>query len=180
MLRSLLLVAVLTPAMADAPTMPDLPHGHCADGPGAEGADSYFVGSLALAESAVKGTETWNLYANPQWKAKGGHDCQLTWNVTGTKIADVGKCASCDWALKLTAKPLTESSSCPSELVSGRTAPTGEIVGGEGTPWTETYAVDVEGQQITVYFAKSGRQMAAGTFVDNQITYITNHQCKWF
>ncbi len=175
------LVVFLLASVAGASPLSDgLERGKCDNGPGAEGADSYFVGSLAIGETAVEGTETWVVLANQKWIAKGGSDCELEWSVEGTKTSEVGMCVDCDYAIKLSATPQSSSSTCPKELVSGRKSPSGEMVGGEGTPWTETYAVKVEGEQAWIYFAKSGRKLTTGSFNDGTLSYTTNHQCKWF
>ena len=77
----------------------NLSKGQCSNGPGAEGADSYFTGSFTVDGSTVTGTETWILYANPKWQAKGGNDCTITWRLSGT-VTSTGACGATRVALR--------------------------------------------------------------------------------
>jgi hypothetical protein len=179
-MRTMMMLFAATTALAGS-AGDGLERGKCDNGPGAAGADSYFVGKLAISDTEVKGTETWVLFANQKWKALEGADCELEWAIEGKKGTDVGMCVDCDFSLSLSATPQAASSSCPEELVLGRKAKhSDERVGGEAKPWTETYAVKVEGDKAYVYFAESARKISTGTFTDGTLSYVTNHQCKWF
>lgn len=145
------------------------------------GADSYFVGKLAVTDAGATGTETWVLFANEKWKSGEGADCEIEWKLEATRSDAIGSCVDCDYALAITATPQRASESCPDALVDGeKSAATGQVVGGESKPWSETYAVKVEGEQAWLYYAKSGRKVATGAFKDGELSYVTNHQCKWF
>lgn len=178
-MRTLALTLLATLATAGTASE-GLERGKCDNGPGAEGADSYFVGALTVGETEVTGTETWVLFANKKWVAKTGADCELEWTIEGSRSDQVGMCVDCDFAVSLKATPQGASSTCPEELVSGREGPGGVKVGGEAKPWTETYAVKLEGETAWLYFAKSGKKLTSGTFKDGVLNYVTNHQCKWF
>lgn len=157
-----------------------LSKGQCANGPGNEGADSYFVGNFAMTDGKISGTERWILFANPKWQAKGGLDCELRWNVTGTKTSDVGACSNCTEGISFHAEPVL-SSNCPEELVIGRKLDDGRRAGGEGVPFDQKYALkkDPSGR-VTVYFAKSGKQLGQGYYDGTGFNYVTDHACKWF
>jgi hypothetical protein len=161
-----------------APAIPELPHGQCENG--ATGADGYFLGHFTIADGKVTGTETWVLYANEAWKAKGGRDCSLTWNVTGA-TSPPGKCTGCTTSFKFHAVPDTAASNCPEELLRGRRAPTGEIVGGEASAFDQHYdvATGADGSAV-VKFASSGREIGKGTIAGGTLDYTSHHQCKFF
>ena len=176
-------VEAVAAAAAVAGGLPDvganLPHGQCANGPGNEGADSYFTGQFTVKGDTVTGYERWVLFTNPKWAAKGGKDCVLEWTITGTKAA-TGQCAGCDLAISFHAEPRLDSN-CPEELVLGRKLENGKRVSGEGAPFNETYAIkrDASGA-ATVYWAKSGKRLGQGYHAGDTFNYVSDHQCKWF
>lgn len=173
-----LLAAGCATALADPPPpIPDLPHGQCENG--ATGADGYFVGRFSIADGKVTGTETWVLYANEKWKEKGGRDCSVTWNITGA-VAPAGKCTTCSLSFSFHAEPDTASSLCPAEMLNGRRAPTGEIVGGEATPFDQHYDVQVTGTDAKVMFSGSGKTIGTGHYTNGVLDYLSGHQCKFF
>ena len=146
---------------AAAEDLPDvtkkLSKGLCSNGPGAEGADSYFSGTFTIDGNTVTGTERWILYANPKWKAKGGKSCILEWNFTGT-ISDKGRCTSCELGIQFHAVADVNGSNCPEELVLGRLLPDGRRAGGEGQDFDNKYAIKKGSNGTTkVYFGKSGK-----------------------
>lgn len=161
-----------------APAIPELPHGQCENG--ATGADGYFVGRFTLADGKVTGTETWVLYANQAWKAKGGRDCSLTWNVVGSTTG-AGKCVGCSTSFRFHAEPDIAGSNCPDELLHGRRAPTGQMVGSEAGPFDQHYdvATSADGSAV-VSFASSGRELGKGRFSGGTLEYTSHHQCKFF
>lgn len=156
-----------------------LSKGQCANGPGNEGADSYFVGDFNMKDGKYTGFERWILYANPKWEAKGGKSCELRWRITGSKTSDVGACSDCTEGISFHAD--VDGSDCPEELVQGRKLDDGRRVGGEGSPFDQKYALkkDPSGR-VTVYFAKSGKQLGQGYYDGTGFNYVTDHACKWF
>lgn len=175
----------LTDSTGGAAGLPDvsasLPKGQCSSGPGNEGADSYFVGDIKINGSQITGTETWVLYANPKWKAKGGRDCTLTWNITGSMASGGGSCGACDSTLTLSAVAQKDSSNCPEELIFGRLLPNGQRAGGEGTDWSNRYAIQRRPDgTVKVHFAGSGKLLGEGYHNAGGLNYVSAHQCKWF
>jgi hypothetical protein len=174
------------PAPAPTPKGGDLPDlrgslakGLCADGPGAEGADSYFLGEFTIDGSAVTGTESWVLFANPKWAAKGGKDCTLVWRVSGTTGAPK-RCGNCDLSVTFHAEPQLDGD-CPEELILGRKLPDGRRVGGEGVAFDQTYDIQRKPDgSATVFFAKSGKPLGEGYHAGGKLNYLSQHQCKWF
>lgn len=176
-----LLLASISVGAEDLPDlMLGLNGGQCANGPGSEGADSWFVGGFGLAGGSITGTERWVLRTNPKWAAKGGKDCEVVWRVGGTRTTNTGACRDCDFGLSFHAEPDLGASTCPEELLIGRVLPDGRRAGGEAVPFDQTYAVKVNGQQAAVYFAKSGKQLGEGYLMGEQLGYVSPHQCKWF
>lgn len=158
----------------------NLAHGRCANGPGAEGADSYFVGDFKFNGDQVTGTERWQLFANPKWKARGGRDCAIEWTITGSKVGK-GACSQCDMGVRFHAVADVTGSNCPEELVKGRELPNGRRVGGEANDFDQTYALERRGDgSVRVYFAKSGKLLAEGYHNGGGFNYVTSHACKWF
>ena len=168
---------------AQAGDLPDvtksLAKGICDNGPGAEGADSYFAGEFTIKGNQVVGTEKWILFANPKWKAKGGKDCVLEWRITGT-VSDGGKCNSCSTGIQFHAVADVDGSNCPEELVKGRLLPDGRRVGGEGQDFDNKYGISISGGAAKVHFAKSGKLIGEGYNKGNTYNWVSSHQCKWF
>lgn len=163
----------------------NLAHGQCANGPGAEGADSYFVGEFTINGTTVTGTERWFVFANPKLQASKhwgvGESCVLEWKVTGS-TSDAGNCSGCSMGIKFHAEP-NLSSNCPKELVQGRDDPhgSGKKVGGEGVAFDQQYGIQKNADGTAVfYFAKSGKRLAQGYAKGNGLAYVTDHACKWF
>ena len=154
--------------------------GLCSNGPGAEGADSYFSGQFTISGNTVTGTERWLLYANPKWKAKGGKDCVLEWKLSGT-VSDTGRCSSCTVGIQFHAVADVTGSNCPEELVLGRLLPDGRRAGGEGQDFDNKYGIKKSANGTTmVYFGKSGKLLGEGYFSGNTYNWVSSHQCKWF
>lgn len=176
---------VLTNTTGGASGLPDvsegLPTGQCSSGPGAEGADSYFFGSFRIDGGRVTGTETWQLTANPKWAAKGGRDCSITWNLTGTTASGGGACGGCDLTVTFHATADVSGSACPEELLIGRLLPNGQRAGGEAKDFDQRYAIERRADgSARVYFAASGRALGEGYHNDGGFNYVTDHACKWF
>jgi hypothetical protein len=165
-------------ALAADPTMPDLPHGTCENG--ATGADSYFLGRFTVADGKVTGTETWVLFANDAWKAHGGRDCTVVWNVTGS-TAPHGACASCALSIQFHAEPDVAASKCPTALLTGSTTQDGKKVSGEAVPFDQLYdvATQPDGSAV-VTFGKSGKELGRGHYAGGVLDYQSVHQCKFF
>lgn len=172
------------PPMAEKTTsMPDIESGMvdglCANGPGAEGADSYFTGTLKVSGGAVTGSESWVLFANPKWQARGGNDCRLIWDVKG-EVVPPSNCTACDLGVKFSAVPRLDSS-CPEELVQGRKLATGQRVGGEGVAFDQTYSVQrMPDGKARVFFGKSGKLLGEGYHAGGTVQWLSSHSCKWF
>ena len=153
--------------------------GMCANGPGAEGADSYFTGEFQVTGETVSGTESWVLFANPRWQARGGNDCRLIWDVTG-RVVNPRNCTGCDLGIAFKAVPRLDSD-CPEELVQGRKLATGQRVGGEGVPFDQVYSVERRPDGTArVFFGKSGKLLAEGYHAEGRVRWLSAHACKWF
>lgn len=177
------LIACAT-AAEPAPARPvvdvaSLPRGQCENG--ATGADGWFVGDFTVTDGRVTGTETWYLFANAAWKAKGGRDCSLTWDVKGTADGPSPKCPACDRSIRFVAEPRTAASDCPAALLNGRIAPTGDRVGAEARSFQQHYDLRTEPDGTVVFqFAASGRTLGRGPSDGGRVTYLSGHQCKFF
>lgn len=155
-----------------------LPRGQCENG--ATGADGWFVGDFSATDGKVVGTETWYLFANDKWKAHGGRDCSLTWAITGSVDGPSPKCPACTKSLRIVAQPDVAGSNCPSELLNGRIAPTGERVGAEARSFQQQYDLQLDGGEVVFRFASNGREIGRGPVVGDRYTYVSHHQCKFF
>ncbi|MCB9778394.1 MAG: hypothetical protein H6742_07520 [Alphaproteobacteria bacterium] len=165
------------PAAPTAPaTLPDLSQGleqgSCGNGPGNEGADSHFLGTFTIDGNQVRGVERWLLSANsklqasPRWGA--GEACEVRWLVVGTTTAPL-HCGDCDLGLQLQANVDMTGSTCPEDMVKREK--------------TMTMAYDIRRDADGVawfYFSSSGKPLGQGYHQGNQLTYVTQHQCKWF
>ena len=173
--------AATTAAPAGLPDLGrDLQRGACENGPGAEGADSYFLGAYTLDGDQVSGWERWQLFANAKWKARGGRDCSIEWHITG-RTEGVHKCGSCDLGLRVHGQADVEGSDCPEELVKGHRAPTGEIVGGEAVDFDQIYDVERRADGTArIYFGKSGKLLGEGYHDAHGIVWRSAHSCRWF
>ena len=165
--------AILASGISDANELPDLTSelhkGLCANGPGAEGADSFYTGQFTIDGKSVTGTEKWLLYTNPKWRAKGGRDCSIEWKLTGT-VTDPGRCTSCDLGIKFHAVANVEGSSCPEALVKSA-----------AQNYDNSYSIQKSSDgTTTVYSSRSGNLVGKGYFVGNAYNWISNHHCKWF
>ena len=154
--------------------------GQCDNGPGNEGADSHFAGSLRFSGDAVTGDERWILFTNPKWAARGGKDCEIVWSIQGSKTPAPPTCGACSYGVQFKATPDLSRSTCPEEMMLGRKAPTGETVGGEAVPFEQSYGVQVTGDKARVVFAKSGKHLGEGYASDSALVWVSDHQCKWF
>jgi len=159
-----------------APGLPDLSQGlatgSCGNGPGNEGADSYFIGDYSVSGNLVQGTERWLLHANSKLQAAklwtGGSDCEVRWMMRGTTTSPL-HCGDCDLGLQLTATVDLTGSTCPEDMVKReksfevrydvRRSP-------DGVAW--------------FYFANSGKRLGQGYHQGDRMSYLTQHQCKWF
>jgi hypothetical protein len=171
------------PAPADKGGLPDVESGMvdgmCANGPGAEGADSYFTGRFSVKDGVVSGTESWVLFANPKWEARGGKDCRLIWDVKG-KVVKPRNCTNCDLGIEFNAVPRLDSD-CPEELVQGRKLPTGQRVGGEGVAFDQMYSIQRSADgKVRVFFGKSGKLLGEGYHAGDEVSWLSAHSCKWF
>lgn len=172
--------AVASSAMALPDVGANLSKGQCANGPGNEGADSYFVGNFKYSGNNISGEEKWVLFANPKWVARGGKDCTLKWTITGTKTSDWGSCQGCTSGVSFHAEPVL-SSDCPEELVIGRKLDDGRRAGGEGVAFDQKYGLkETGGGRVQVYFAKSGKLLGEGYIDGSGFNYVSNHSCRWF
>ena len=162
----------------------NLSRGQCENGPGNEGADSYFAGDFNITGSTVTGTEKWILFANAKWRAienpkRKGTDCTVVWTLQGSTTTPVS-CGKCDLSVKFHAEPQLDGD-CPEELIQGRKLDNGTRVGGEGVPFDQQYDIERKPDGTAViYFAKSGKKLGDGYHKDGKLNYVSMHQCKWF
>lgn len=167
--------AQAAPPAAGGSGMPDLhaglATGLCEEirGTNIPGADSYFFLDFVLDGTAVRGSETWELFANSAWKEKGGGDCAIEWRVVGSKVAPKA-CQECDFGLSLSGTPLAEKSGCVEDLKK-REARANQL------------AYDVKLQSdgtALVYFAGNGKLLGEGHHQGGALRFRSAHQCKWF
>ena len=177
MVRALLCVG-LAGCVASA-AEPVVPAGGGCEGPAA-GAATFYVGAISVTDGVVSGTEQWVLFPNLKWRATGATDCSVTWTLSGS-VTTPGKCASCDLGLRIHAEPDRASSTCPKELVHGRSAPSGETVGGEANVFDVQYDVRrAPDGTASFHFAESGKKFADGWHTADKLGFTSNRQCKWF
>lgn len=168
-----------TPAAASGTStgsLPDLsqglPSGMCGNGPGKEGADSHFVGTFTINGQAVSGKERWLLAANQHLQASklwnAGASCEVVWGVRG-EVVPVGACSSCDLGLRLTATVDMGASTCPEDMVKREKS------------FEVLYDVRRDPDGVAwFHFGKSGKALGQGYHQGNSLTFLTQHQCKWF
>jgi hypothetical protein len=147
----------------------DLLSGACENGPGKEGADSHFFGMFKFNGDTVSGDERQIFHANAHWKKRGGSDCTITWHVSGSKV-NTKACADCDYGLMLTGEPDIEGSDCVEGLVKA-----------DAKRQELRYDVKLQPDGTAfIYFAKSGKRLGQGYYNANAVTWVSQHQCKWF
>ena len=154
--------------------------GQCSNGPGAEGADSHFAGTMRFDGDRVTGDERWILFTNPKWASRGGKDCEIVWSIEGSKTPAPATCGQCAYGVRFKATPDFSHSNCPDEMMNGHKAPTGETVGGEAVAFEQTYGVQLTGDKARISFAKSGKHLGEGYANDGALVWVSDHQCKWF
>jgi hypothetical protein len=160
---------------ADADALPDLTQDldqeACEDGPGDEGATTYWVGTYLWTDANnAAGNERWIWYATSEWEAVGGADCEVVWDVTATK-GGVGEGPDCEFSLSVRAEIDEDATTCPEEAWSVYADPT----------WTTVYDVDQQGSGIaTWYFSGSGGLMGSGYWNETGQNFASNSSCVWF
>lgn len=130
------------------------------------GATSYFYGAYTREGDDWYGEEKWLLFANEQWEAEGGADCEVVWNTVAVEGL-VGACVGCDFSLTISAT-----------VDQGRTTCDPAIAG--GAPWTETYDIDTVGEQASVYYHDSGTYLGAGYANDDTFNFLSDVSCLAF
>ena len=92
-----------------------------------------------------------------------------------------GRCESCDLSVTVRAEPLAATDGCPEDLIKGRLRREGRRVGGEFNVFETRYDIErgADGA-ATLYFADSGKRLGSGRVTGDEVTWISNHQCKWF
>lgn len=147
------------------------------------GADAWFVGDVKIAEDgSFKGAERMLLVPNKEWAAQKVEACEIRWNVSG-RLTAPGRCGpACELSLAVSAKADLSASTCPEELLTGRVSQhNGAKVGGEATDFTQQYDVDVDDAgRASVRFAKSGREIGSGLYIDGRLSWVSHHQCKFW
>ena len=133
------------------------------------GAVSYFYGVYNdNGDGTWDGEEYWLLYANPEWVANGGADCQIYWVASGTD-GDPGACPTCDVGLDVNLQVDKTLSDCPEELYEGFESS------------TVAYAVrHTSDTEATWYYASSGNELGAGYYNSGAMNFVTDRACKWF
>jgi len=158
---------------ADADALPDLTEGLdqdvCENGPGDEGATTYYLGTYLNVQGApFEGTEQWIWYANSDWEAVGGADCVVTWNVVGTECT-TDACTDCDLGIIASAELDLDATTCPKAGYSGMES------------WEERYAVRYNDDgSASWFFATSGNDFASGYWTDAGQNFVTDASCWWF
>ena len=155
--------------------LPDLVEGlettGCDDGPGQNGAVSYFYGEFKDEGKFVVGQEKWLLFANKRWKAnkaKPGKDCEVKWTLKGRKVRPQG-CGHCAFGVQMRNFLVRSASSCPRQLTAGES---GKII---------KYDFDVaEDGTVGIYFAGSGKKVMTGYHKDGFIRAVSRGSCRWF
>lgn len=155
--------------------LPDLVSGlettGCDDGPGQNGAVSYFYAEFKDEGKFVIGQEKWLLFANKKWKenkAKPGKDCEVKWTLKGRKVRPQG-CGHCAFGVQMRNFLVRSASSCPRQLTAGES---GKII---------KYDFDLaEDGTVGIYFAGSGKKVFTGYHRDGFIRGISRASCRWF
>ena len=156
----------------DSSPLPDLlkglSQGGCDNGPGDNGAASFFYTDLTLSEDSVSGEEQWLLFANEKWKNNNGADCIVKWKLSGTKTKPKA-CGTCNYGLQLTNQMDVTGSTCPKDIAKGET---GQII---------AYDVKLNDNGMAeLFFSKSGKPFAQGYHSKNRLKVVTDMSCRWF
>lgn len=134
-----------------------------------EGATAFFVAEYVIDGDQVNGYEALVLYPNAPWAATDGAvDCQMVWVISGQKVEATG---FGDYGLEVHGVLQAGSSECPS----------GRVQDAENAgPFDQTYNVDDNNGEITVYYAASGDIVGTGTGDNGAIQYATVGTCEWY
>ncbi len=134
------------------------------------GAASYFRGGyVRQPDGTWNGEEHWHLYANTAWRALGGEDCAVRWEMVATETS-AGACATCTFGLEVSATLDVTSTTCPEALYEG------------DETFSTTYAIATRDDGTAgVYFARSGTLLTeTAVFDDGAMGFLTPRTCTWF
>lgn len=153
-------------------SLPQLEQGlsrdQCDDGPGNEGATSYFTAQVSRNGDGFRGQERWLLFANEKWKARGGKDCVVVWALEG-ELTTPGACSRCDMGMELKAQLDEQGSTCPEKLWEREEQA------------TLSYALELRDDGTsTWFFQESGRVLGEGYHTGRDFNYISEASCRWF
>ena len=135
------------------------------------GATGYYVGRLDVNGESVTGEETWVLFANSAWRAKGAGDCQITWAVRG-RTAPPRNCPGCSVAVILDASIDFANSNC----IEGLT----QSVVNRAKHQTFFYNVQTAANGVMTVSYESGKVLGTGHPAEGQIAYTTASACEWW
>ena len=140
----------------------------CDNGPGGAGAVSYFYDELSIKNGVVTGTERWIMYANTQWKARNGNDCEVQWSLKG-KTRSPTRCPSCTMGITVTNDLDKGLSNCPEDMAKTNS---GETI---------NYDIQLNNDGTAVaYFSRSGKKFAEGYHKDGNVQLLSPMSCRWF
>ena len=136
------------------------------------GAVSFFVGDFSVdACGDVSGEEAWVLYPNARWQELGGENCTVVWNATGVLG---GPLEEGTIALNMSLVVDMSATDCqPNDK--GVPVYVGE------TSVTVDYEVDLRADGTAMFrFRESGTLLGEGHWNAGNLTYTTEHGCKFF
>ena len=136
--------------------------------PGVAGATSYFMGTYIIDSDGWFGREQWILHPTPAWTATNGETCYVTWETIASQT-EVAGCATCDFALQVSASINRQQTDCPEGLW-------------EETEeqWEVTYDVYIDGSSAIFYFQNSGDELGQGHSNDTAVNFLSSASCTWF
>ncbi len=135
------------------------------------GATSYFVGDFDISGDTVTGMEYWILFANTPWQELDGEDCQVQWQVEGSKGEAIA-CSACQYSLNLNMEVDRTTSTCPEGLTPSETD--------VDASFSVSYDVFISENNETTFYFDSGNLLGAGYTRQGRLTYISQGTCKWF
>jgi hypothetical protein len=133
------------------------------------GATSYFYGVYKDTSGGFAGFEEWILFANETWRAEGGYDCVMRWNVTAVS-GDPETCPACDVALDVLLTLDEGCSTCPQDMIDAQEKST-----------TTRYEVQRSADGTSRWFyAGSGTEIGGGKTNSSAMNFVSDDSCVWF
>ena len=136
------------------------------------GATSFWLGDFDFGggdQTNIVGREAWVLFPNSSWTALGAMDCEIVWDVSGTKSK---KGAVSDYAMTLHLEIDLQASNCLEDLVT--------VTKLDAGVQDTVYVVSVSKDGSAEVSFTSGTTLGVGYTDDKRLTYVSESTCVWF